>query len=173
MVVNEYDERDLALLFLRFGEEPLGKRIARRIVNLRAGGLRISTTGEFAALVRDVCPRPDLAIKTLSRVFQALRIEVNDELGVLEKTLEDGFSILSSGGRMAVISYHSLEDRIVKRCFVGLATADWGPKGLAIREPLRKASGLQVTRKPVLASDEEISRNPRARSAKLRVIEKL
>jgi 16S rRNA (cytosine1402-N4)-methyltransferase len=171
-IVNEYDERSLARLFLRYGEEPLGGRIARALVTSRAGA-PILTTGELAEVVRRACPRKDLAIKTLSRIYQALRIEVNDELGVLERALEEGFSALSPGGRFAVISYHSLEDRIVKRFFAARATADWGPKGLAIRDPLAPAEALLVTKKPVLAKEEEIRRNPRSRSARLRVIEKL
>lgn len=171
-IVNDYEEKELARLFRRYGEEPLGGRIARAIVTARGAG-RISTTGELAALVKGACPRKDLAVKTLSRVYQALRIEVNDELGVLEAALEEGFAALSPGGRMAVISYHSLEDRIVKRFFAAKAAEDWGPKGLALREPLSPAQALQVTRKAVVATPEEVGRNPRARSAKLRVVQKL
>jgi 16S rRNA (cytosine1402-N4)-methyltransferase len=171
-VVNGYDEKALASLFRRYGEEPLGGRIARAIVRARTIG-SISTTGELSAVVRDACPRKDLAIKTLSRIYQALRIEVNDELGVLERALESGFAMLSTGGRMAVISYHSLEDRIVKRFFAKLAAEDWGPKGVALREPLTAAKALLVTRKAVLASPDEINRNPRSRSARLRVAQKL
>ena len=171
-IVNEYDDRSLGRLFLRYGEEPLGGRIARALVAARAEA-PILTTGALAEVVRGACPRKDLAIKTLSRIYQALRIEVNDELGVLEKALEDGFSVLSPGGRFAVISYHSLEDRIVKRFFAARAAADWGPKGLGIREPLAPSEALLVTKKPVLATEEEIRRNPRSRSARLRILEKL
>jgi 16S rRNA (cytosine1402-N4)-methyltransferase len=171
-IVNGYDEKALASLFRRYGEEPLGGRIARALVVARAAG-SISTTGELAALVKAACPRKDLAVKTLSRVYQALRIEVNDELGVLEEALEEGFAALSPGGRMVVISYHSLEDRIVKRFFASKVAEDWGPKGLALREPLAPAQALQVTRKAVTATQEEIDRNPRSRSARLRVVQKL
>ncbi len=171
-IVNDYDERELARLFRRYGEEPLGGRIARAIVAARSVA-RIETTGELAAVVRGACPRKDLAVKTLSRIYQALRIEVNDELGVLSRALEEGFSALSPGGRMAVISYHSLEDRIVKRFFASTAAEDWGPKGLGIREPLVKSRAIPVTRKAVQASDGEIERNPRSRSARLRVVQKL
>lgn len=171
-VVNGYDEKVLAALFRRYGEEPLGGRIARAIVKVRSTG-SISTTGELSAVIRDACPRKDLAIKTLSRIYQALRIEVNDELGVLERALDSGFAMLSRGGRMAVISYHSLEDRIVKRFFAMKTAEDWGPKGVALREPLTAAKALLVTRKAVLASPEEINRNPRSRSARLRVAQKL
>lgn len=171
-IVNGYDERALARIFLRYGEEPLGGRIARAIVASRSAA-PIVTTGALAAVVKGACPRRDHEIKTLSRVYQALRIEVNDELGVLAKALEEGFEALSPGGRLAVISYHSLEDRIVKRFFAARATADWGPRGLALREPLTPASALLVTKKAVLATDDEINRNPRSRSARLRVVEKL
>ncbi|NTV02280.1 MAG: 16S rRNA (cytosine(1402)-N(4))-methyltransferase RsmH [Chlorobiaceae bacterium] len=171
-IVNGYEEKALASLFRRYGEEPLGGRIARALVAARGAG-RISTTGELAALVKGACPRKDLAVKTLSRVYQALRIEVNDELGVLEEALEEGFEALSPGGRMAVISYHSLEDRIVKRFFASKAAEDWGPKGVALREPLAPAKAIQVTRKAVTATQEEIDRNPRSRSARLRVVQKL
>jgi len=171
-IVNGYDEVSLKRLFLRYGEEPLGGRIARALKSAREAA-PITTTGELAEVIRQACPRKDLAIKTLSRIYQALRIEVNDELGVLERALQDGFSILSPGGRLAVISYHSLEDRIVKRFFTARITADWGPKGVALLEPLKPAEAKLVTRKPVEASADEISRNPRSRSARLRVIQKL
>ncbi|HWR01887.1 MAG TPA: 16S rRNA (cytosine(1402)-N(4))-methyltransferase RsmH [Chlorobaculum sp.] len=171
-IVNEYDDRSLGRLFLRYGEEPLGGRIARALVAARAEA-PILTTGALAEVVRGACPRKDLAIKTLSRIYQALRIEVNNELGVLEQALEDGFSVLSPGGRFAVISYHSLEDRIVKRFFAARAAADWGPKGLGIREPLTPPEALLVTKKPVMATEEEIRNNPRSRSARLRILEKL
>ncbi|NTU67835.1 MAG: 16S rRNA (cytosine(1402)-N(4))-methyltransferase RsmH [Chlorobiaceae bacterium] len=171
-IVNGYDEKSLALIFRRYGEEPLGGRIAKALVAARQTGM-ISTTGELATLVKEACPRKDLAVKTLSRVYQALRIEVNDELGVLAEALDEGFASLSPGGRMAVISYHSLEDRIVKRFFASKAAEDWGPKGVALREPLVPAKGILVTRKAVTATAEEIGRNPRSRSARLRVVQKI
>ncbi|RXK87777.1 16S rRNA (cytosine(1402)-N(4))-methyltransferase RsmH [Chlorobaculum sp. 24CR] len=171
-VVNEYDEAALARLFFRYGEEPLSRRIAKALVSARSAS-PLSTTGELAEVVRAACPRKDLAIKTLSRIYQALRIEVNDELGVLEQALADGFELLSPGGRLAVISYHSLEDRIVKRFFSARCAADWGPKGVGLREPLKPAEAMLATRKPVEATPEETGRNPRARSARLRVIQKL
>jgi 16S rRNA (cytosine1402-N4)-methyltransferase len=171
-VVNGYDESALARLFYRYGEEPLGGRISKALVKARSAA-PFTTTGELAAVVRQACPRKDLAIKTLSRIYQALRIEVNDELGVLEQALRDGFELLSPGGRLAVISYHSLEDRIVKRFFTARITADWGPKGVGLREPLKAAEAVLVTKKPVEATAEEIGFNPRSRSARLRVIQKL
>jgi 16S rRNA (cytosine1402-N4)-methyltransferase len=171
-VVNNYDEKELARLFLRYGEEPMSRSIAKALIAAR-GKRRITTTGELSGVVRSVQGRRDLVIKTLARIYQALRIEVNDELGVLKKALEDGIESLSPGGRMAVISYHSLEDRIVKQFFAARAREDWGPKGVALREPIQKATVALITRKPLLAGEDEVQRNPRARSAKLRVIEKL
>jgi len=171
-VVNGYDESALTRLFYRYGEEPLSGRIAKALVKARSA-VPFTTTGELAAVIRQACPRKDLAIKTLSRIYQALRIEVNDELGVLEQALRDGFELLSPGGRLAVISYHSLEDRIVKRFFTAKITADWGPKGVGLREPLKAAEAVLVTKKPVEATAEEIGLNPRSRSARLRVIQKL
>ncbi|MBN1928460.1 MAG: 16S rRNA (cytosine(1402)-N(4))-methyltransferase RsmH [Chlorobiaceae bacterium] len=171
-VVNGYEEQALSRLFFRYGEEPQSGRIARAIVSARQSA-PITTTGALAEVVRQASSRKDSPIKTLSRIYQALRIEVNDELGVLEQALEDGFSVLSPGGRFAVISYHSLEDRIVKRFFSARCSADWGPKGLPLREPLKPAEAELVTRKPVQAGDDETGRNPRARSARLRVIQKL
>lgn len=171
-IVNDYEEQALARLFFRYGEEAHGGRIARAVVSARSVA-PITTTGGLAEVVRRACPRKDSPIKTLSRIYQALRIEVNDELGVLQQALEDGFAVLSPGGRFAVISYHSLEDRIVKRFFSARCTADWGPKGLPLREPLKPAEAELVTRKSVQAGEAEVSRNPRARSARLRVIQKL
>ena len=171
-VVNGYEESALAKLFFRYGEEPLGGRIAKALVSARSS-VPLTTTGELAEVVRQACPRKDLAIKTLSRIYQALRIEVNDELGVLEEALADGFELLSPGGRFAVISYHSLEDRIVKRFFAARCSADWGPRGVGLREPLKPAEAVLVTKKPVEATAEEIRLNPRSRSARLRVIQKL
>ena len=92
---------------------------------------------------------------------------------MLEQALRDGFELLSPGGRLAVISYHSLEDRIVKRFFTAKTAADWGPKGVGLREPLKPAEAVLVTKKPVEATAEEIGLNPRSRSARLRVIQKL
>jgi 16S rRNA (cytosine1402-N4)-methyltransferase len=135
--------------------------------------LEVSRTEELADIIRGNFTGTDKIIKTLSRVFQALRIEVNSELEVLRKVLYDGIECLDDHGRMAVISYHSLEDRIVKTVFAEKAKSDWGPKGVGLREPLRRGSISLVTRKPLIAAEQEIDSNPRARSAKLRVIEKI
>jgi 16S rRNA (cytosine1402-N4)-methyltransferase len=149
------DERQLADLFWEYGEERYSRRIAREIVQARQTA-RIETTGQLAELVRRCVPRSKShPIDPATRVFQALRIAVNDELGALERLLEALPICLKPGGRAAVISFHSLEDRLVKRAFRG--NDIW----------------VEVTRKPVTAGAAEIARNPRARSAKLRVAQTL
>jgi 16S rRNA (cytosine1402-N4)-methyltransferase len=172
-IVNSYDEKELARLFYRYGEEPRSRSIARAIVAYRLKNGLISRTQELAAIIRDNAHGGERVIKTLSRVFQALRIEVNAELDVLGGVLYDGVDCLDEHGRMAVISYHSLEDRIVKQFFAEKARSDWGPKGVGLREPLEWGTVTPVTRKPVVATQQEIASNSRARSAKLRVIEKI
>ncbi len=171
-IVNAYDEQQLARLFYRYGEEPRSRSIARAIVAYRQHNGSVSSTRELADIIRGNAHGGERVIKTLSRVFQALRIEVNAELDVLSRALYDGINRLDEHGRMAVISYHSLEDRIVKRVFAEKARSDWGPKGVGLREPLAWGSVTPVTRKPLIASQQEIASNSRARSAKLRVIEK-
>ena len=172
-IINTYDEKELARLIFRYGEEPRSRSIAKAIVTFRVNNGPVSTTQELADIIRGNATGRDKIIKTLSRVFQALRIEVNSELEVLRKVLYDGIECLEDRGRMAVISYHSLEDRIVKTVFAEKAKSDWGPKGVGLREPLEKGSVSLVTRKPLIAAQQEIDSNPRARSAKLRVIEKI
>ncbi|MEI8032390.1 MAG: 16S rRNA (cytosine(1402)-N(4))-methyltransferase RsmH [Chlorobiaceae bacterium] len=171
-LVNSLDERELSRIIFRYGEEPRSRSISRAIVAHRLKHGPIETTGELALIIRAISGR-ETVIKTLSRVFQALRIEVNRELEVLREALSGAVASLDEGGRMAVISYHSLEDRIVKTVFAAEARSDWGPKGVGLREPVTRGIITAVTRKPMLATPEEIDRNPRARSAKLRVIEKI
>ncbi len=172
-IVNTYEEKQLAQLFYRYGEEPRSRSIARAIVAYRQSNGAISSTQELADIIRGNAHGGERVIKTLSRVFQALRIEVNAELDVLSRVLDDGIDCLDEHGRMAVISYHSLEDRIVKRVFAEKSRSDWGPKGVGLREPLAWGSVTSITRKPLIASQQEIATNSRARSAKLRVIEKI
>jgi 16S rRNA (cytosine1402-N4)-methyltransferase len=172
-IINTYDEKELARLIYRYGEEPRSRSIAKSIVTYRLDHGPVNRTQELADIIRGNFTGTDKIIKTLSRVFQALRIEVNSELEVLRRVLYDGIESLDEHGRMAVISYHSLEDRIVKTVFAEKAKSDWGPKGVGLREPLERGSISLVTRKPLVATQEETDANPRARSAKLRVIEKL
>jgi 16S rRNA (cytosine1402-N4)-methyltransferase len=137
-IVNNYEERELARLFYRYGEEPRSRSIARAIVAYRQTHGSVRGTQELAAIIRNNAYGGEKVIKTLSRVFQALRIEVNGELDVLGRAIDGGINCLDGHGRMAVISYHSLEDRIVKQAFAEKAKSDWGPKGVG----LRGASGL-------------------------------
>lgn len=151
-LVNRLGERQLADLFWEYGEERFSRRIARRIVEMRHQA-PIETTTQLAELVRRVVPRPKgrgPRIDPATRVFQALRIEVNDELGALDRFLEALPRCVRPGGRAVIISFHSLEDRRVKNAF----------RQRDIWEAL--------TKKPVTASDDEVRNNPRARSAKLR-----
>jgi 16S rRNA (cytosine1402-N4)-methyltransferase len=154
-VVNQEDEGELANLIYEFGEERRSRRIARAIVRARP----ISTTAELARVVSAAAPsmKSD-KIHPATRTFQALRIRVNDELGEIRSLLQSAPSLLKPGGRLAMISFHSLEDRLVKD---------------AMRAGAQEGIWELVTRKPAVASEEEIQRNPRSRSAKLRVAERM
>ncbi|MEM9996834.1 MAG: 16S rRNA (cytosine(1402)-N(4))-methyltransferase RsmH [Bacteroidota bacterium] len=162
-LVNTLDTQALADLLRAYGEEPRAWRIAQEVARRRP----ITTTGDLAAAVRAAVPTKD-EVKSLARVFQALRIAVNDELGVLERALEASLDVLAVGGRLAVLSYHSLEDRRVKQ-FLKAGRLD----GVLERDFYGNAltPWQAVTRKPIEASDAEIAANPRARSARLRVAE--
>jgi 16S rRNA (cytosine1402-N4)-methyltransferase len=174
-VVNEYSEANLAEVLWKYGEEKKSRLIAKRIAERRASK-RMETTEDLAGVVK-TCVPPNEHVKTLARVFQAIRIEVNDELGELEKALRQSIRMLQSGGRIAIISYHSLEDRIVKDFFREQSEDDWGLdkglKGVPLKMPLRSRTMTLLTRKPIQPSEKEIEQNSRARSAKLRVAEKL
>jgi 16S rRNA (cytosine1402-N4)-methyltransferase len=149
-LVRRLQEKHLADIFWQFGEERFSRRIARRIVETRQAA-PLETTGQLAELVRSCVPRSKgHGIDPATRVFQALRIAVNDELGALERFLAALPDCLKPGGRAVIISFHSLEDRLVKRAF----------RNREIFE--------ELTRKPVQAGEEEMANNPRARSAKLR-----
>ncbi|TXI42794.1 MAG: 16S rRNA (cytosine(1402)-N(4))-methyltransferase RsmH [Nitrosomonas sp.] len=173
-IVNDWSERDLARIFRDYGEEKRWRNAARVIVKARKEK-PIKTTQELVDLLYPVLkdPRSAKSIHPLTLVFQALRIAVNEELQVLEKTLKLAVDVISPGGRLAVISFHSLEDRIAKQFFSYLASDKESTKGIAgvfkDKKPILKI----VTRKPVVPSDGENAMNPRARSAKLRVVEKL
>lgn len=169
-LVNFMEADDLADIFYKFGEEHDSRRIARAIVKARP----FQTTAELASAVERVNPRKQQdKIHPATRIFQALRIAVNDELAVLEKTLPAAIDLLKPGGRMAVISFHSLEDRMVKEAFRFASTDCICPPQVPICVCGHKASVTPLTKKPIIATDAEIERNPRSRSAKLRVVEKL
>ncbi|MFN2136973.1 MAG: 16S rRNA (cytosine(1402)-N(4))-methyltransferase RsmH [Candidatus Promineifilaceae bacterium] len=167
-IVNEMDEAELALLLRRYGEVPRSGYVARLIVENRP----LTTTTELADLLARKLPRRG-RIHPATQVFQALRIAVNDELGELEQGLTAALETLAPGGRLAVISFHSLEDRLVKQTFREWARDCICPPQQPICTCDKQAVTRQVTRGAVKASDEEIAANPRSRSARLRVVEKL
>lgn len=172
-VVNEYDEGELAKILFDYGEEKFGNRIARGIVNARLTA-PIETTGQLAEIIKSSVPAAYRREKNPCRKsFQAIRIEVNHELDVLETALTDGFDVLKIGGRMSVITFHSLEDRIVKNRFKEFCTGCTCPPEFPVCVCGRKPVGRLVDKKPITASPEELERNPRSRSAKLRIIEKI
>jgi 16S rRNA (cytosine1402-N4)-methyltransferase len=169
-IVNTWDENDLADIFYRYGEEPHGRKFARAILRARP----LDTTSALAAVLERAAPRrPGDKIHPATRVFQALRIAVNDELGVIERTLPRAIDLLAPGGRLAVISFHSLEDRIVKDAFRLASTDCICPPKTPICICGHVATTRILTKKPLIADDAEIAANPRSRSAKLRIIEKL
>lgn len=167
-VINHYSEKDLTDIFSQYGEERRAHRIARRIVERRKRET-IETTGELADIVRRVTPYRQ-QIKTLSRIWQGIRFEVNDELEQLRMGLEKVYSYLKIDGRIVVISYESLMDRMVKRFLRG-EYATFMKKELPIRRPNFKFRVL--TRRVIRPTEEEVRQNPRARSARLRIGEKI
>ncbi len=173
-LVNEADEAELADVIWRYGEERRSRRVARAIVEARKVK-RIETTGELAEIVRRaVGPSAKDESDPATRAFQALRIAVNDELGELERGLAAAESVLAPGGRLAVVSFHSLEDRAVKEFVRARAGRTPSPSRHAPpRAVEREATLRDLTRKPVLPTESEVAANPRARSARLRVAEKL
>ncbi len=169
-LIAKSDERSLAEILYRFGEEHRARAIARAIITARHAG-RCRTTAELAEAV--VSTKPRNRNKTLARVFQALRISVNSELDNLRSGLAQAEVLLRPGGRVVVISYHSLEDRIVKQHFVRAERPCVCPRELPVCACGRKPTLRILTRRVVRPRDVEIERNPRARSAKLRAAEKL
>jgi 16S rRNA (cytosine1402-N4)-methyltransferase len=167
-LLTDVDEEELANVIYQYGEERLSRRIAHGIVDARRAG-RIATTGQLAQIVRRAYPRKGYQrIDPATRTFQALRIWVNRELDGLDTFLTDTVGRLLAGARLAVITFHSLEDRIVKHTFRALA-ADQPDRDMPGGRPALRI----LTRKPTIPGEDERTRNPRARSAKLRVIERL
>jgi 16S rRNA (cytosine1402-N4)-methyltransferase len=159
-LVARSTEEDLANAIFQYGEERFSRRIARAIVDARRE-TPVDTTGALAAIVRRVVPRRGyMRIDRATRTFQALRIWVNRELEGIDRFIEEAVSRLRAGGRLAVISFHSLEDRIVKHTFRALAQRD----GAVLRI---------LTKRPIVPGEDELRRNPRARSAKLRAAERI
>jgi 16S rRNA (cytosine1402-N4)-methyltransferase len=161
---------ELANVLFRYGEEPRARQIAAAIVRARAVA-PIATTRELADLVVAHAGRPTGRIHPATRTFQAIRIALNDELGALERALAQALTLLAAGGRLAVISFHSLEDRIVKRFMAREARGDEAYAGLPNIPPHARPR-LKLVGKLVRPSPEEMARNPRSRSARLRVAER-
>lgn len=173
-LLNDLSETEIADLIYNFGEERLSRRIARRIVEARTTGKPVRTTRELASLVERSVPRSSKdAIHPATRTFQALRIAVNNELGILEQFLTDAIENLADNGRIVIITFHSLEDRIVKRTFQKLSGKCFCPPRIpkCVCGAARRVEIL--TKKPVTASVDELNVNPRSRSAKLRAVRKL
>lgn len=168
-IVNTSGEKDLADLIFRYGEDRDARRIAKAIVMNRP----LRTTHELAAIIEKASPRRGDRIHPATQTFQALRIVVNGELDAVESVLPQAVASLKQGGRFAVISFHSLEDRIVKDYFREQSREIVNPPYEKIYEVERGAVVRLVNKKPILALEEEIRANPRSRSAKLRVVEKL
>ena len=171
-VVNTYDESELYRIIRDYGEDRFAKNIAKHIAEEREKK-RIETTFELSEIIKNAIPAKFRANgHPAKQTFQALRIEVNRELDILEESLSGIIEILNPGGRLAVISFHSLEDRIVKQCFKKAENPCICPKDFPVCVCGKKPLGFNVTRKPVTGSDEELNENPRARSAKLRIFER-
>lgn len=165
-LIDEASEGELERILKVYGEEPFAKTIARRIIQRRRA-IPLKTTFDLKQVIEECVP-PKLRLRSLSRVFQAIRIDINDELGVLERALNDIIPFMDIGGRIVVISYHSLEDRIVKNTFRRYSKKVYQSDSEAIQPQLKI-----LTPKPLTPPDEEIALNPRARSAKLRVAERI
>jgi 16S rRNA (cytosine1402-N4)-methyltransferase len=165
-ILNSYDEKDLADIFYRYGELREGRKIARKIVESRSVN-EIKTVSQLQEILETIAPRKG-ASKFFSKIYQAIRIEVNEELDALKALLTQSVSVLKKGGRLVFISYHSLEDRLVKHFFRSGNFEGVLEKDLYgnILKPLK-----ELTRKPLVPSDGEIEQNPRARSAKMRIAE--
>lgn len=167
-VVNNYDIEKLIKIFYEYGEEKYSRNIAREIIKNRP----INTTLELAEIIKSSVPEKYRnSAHPARKVFQAIRIEVNQELEILEQALLDAFSLLNSGGRISAITFHSLEDRIVKNVFKKLTEEDEVSKKLPTTKTNQKAK--LITKKPIIPSEKELEKNRRSRSAKLRIIEKI
>lgn len=172
-ILGTADEVTLADIFHYFGEERYARRIARAIIRHRTMHGVWENSTDFADFIAGLMPRKPGSIHPATRIFQALRIAVNDELGMLERALPGATGLLKAGGRLAVISFHSLEDRIVKQYFVQSSRGCICPPKQPICTCDVQPTLQRVTTKPVTATEQELSQNPRARSAKLRVAERV
>lgn len=173
-VVNNYSQEELTRIFYEYGEENWSKRVAEFIVEKRKSSA-VRTTGELVDIIKAAIPQKARAEGShpAKRIFQAIRIEVNGELRILKDAVSDFLDVLNPGGRLAVITFHSLEDRIVKNVFAEKAKGCVCPKEFPVCVCGKKPEIRTVTRKPILPSEEELGVNSRSKSAKLRVAEKI
>lgn len=173
-VVNNYSQEELTRIFYEYGEENWSKRVAEFIVEKRKSSA-VRTTGELVDIIKAAIPQKARAEGShpAKRIFQAIRIEVNGELRILRDAVSDFLDVLNPGGRLAVITFHSLEDRIVKNVFAEKAKGCVCPKEFPVCVCGKKPEIRTVTRKPILPSEEELGVNSRSKSAKLRVAEKI
>lgn len=173
-IINEYDYQQLVKIFFRYGEERFSKQIARK-VEIARQNQPIETTTQLVDIIKSAIPAPARRKggHPAKRVFQAIRIAVNDELGAIEDSLEQAIPLLTKNGRVAVLTFHSLEDRIVKNIFKEYSRAKETPPGLPIIPEEFQPILFNVTKKPMLPNEEEVQKNNRSRSAKLRVAEKI
>ena len=172
-VVNQYDYHDLVRIFFKYGEDKFSKQIARKIEQARE--LKpIETTTELAEIIKSAKPAKELKKKghPAKQIFQAIRIEVNDELGAADESIQQAIELLALDGRISVITFHSLEDRLTKQLFKEASTVEV-PKGLPFIPDDLKPKMELVSRKPILPSKEELEANNRSHSAKLRVARKI
>lgn len=167
-VVNDYGEEELTRVLRDWGEEKFARKIARNIINSRP----VSTTGELAEIVKRSVPKGSDAHPE-KRTFQAVRIETNRELDIIEPTVENAVRMLNSGGRICIITFHSLEDRIVKQTFARLSSGCTCPPDFPVCVCGNKPKGRVITRKPILPGEKELEENSRSKSAKLRIFEKI
>lgn len=172
-IVNTYSYEEISRILWEYGEEKFSRRIADTIVKRREQA-PIETTSQLADIVCSAVPAKFRREKNpCKKTFQAIRIAVNCELDELDKALDDGFDMLKSGGRMCIITFHSLEDRMVKQRFAGFCTGCTCPPDFPVCVCGNKPRGRLVNRKPIEASEKELAENNRSHSAKLRIIEKL
>lgn len=171
-VVNEWPYEKLVSIFFRYGEEKFSKQIARKIENMRET-TPIETTSDLVEIIKDAIPAP--ARRTgghpAKRVFQAIRIAVNDELGAFEESIEQAIDSVKVGGRISVITFHSLEDRLCKQVFQEYEKGPDIPRGLPVIPDEYKPKLKRINKKPIVSTEQELEENNRARSAKLRVVE--
>lgn len=173
-IVNTYSESEIYRIIRDYGEDRFARNIARHIVKARENA-PINTTGELAEIIKQAIPMKARAVggHPAKRTFQAIRIELNQELEVLKQSLDDMIDLLGDGGRICIITFHSLEDRIVKNIFRNSEHPCTCPPDFPVCVCGKKSKGRVITRRPILPTEQEIAENPRSKSAKLRVFERI